>query len=172
MKKILLIAFLLYCSKSFALSLVELKGCYKTLEINGTTPSQGPILGRNQTRSEEFTGGTYTDLKNKKPIDINVFTFFTGFEAPYYSYAPFVFFKDFADKVIEEKDYLYYEVDTDVYMESNYKRIKVDHYVNAEFFRDQGIVTGRINFVSKIRNINRTIDFKLGIQDCIEYANE
>lgn len=169
MKKLLLFFFLIYCSKSFALNLEELRGCYKTVQINGVAPANGPIEGRNQTRSEDFEGRIYTTLSDHKLIDINVLTFFVGFDDPYYSYSPFIFLKDLADKIVQEEDYFFYEIDTDINMSSDYSTKKVDHYLRAEFKRVKNIIQGNIKFVSNQRKINREIDFVLKEQECIEY---
>lgn len=171
MKKILLFGFLVYCSKSFALNLSQITGCYKTIQINGITPNSGPILGRNQSRSENFPARTYTTIEAKKPIDINVLSFFLGYEAPYYSYSPVIFLKGQADKEISEIDYYYYEVDKDIYMNDDYSSKKVDHYVKAEFKKVGTQIDGHITFISNQRRINRSYDFTLQKEDCIEYAD-
>ncbi|EQC46220.1 hypothetical protein [Bacteriovorax sp. Seq25_V] len=167
MRKIILFIFLVYTAKSFALSVTDLKGCFKTIDVNGTRPAPGPISWRNQSLFEEFDSYTYKTTDTNQYLDIYVLSLFQGYSDPYYSYNPFVLFKDKADKLIEEDGYLFYEVDTDVYMSRSGLYSKVDHYVRLEVKEFGNELVGSAEFKSIQRKYNRRVNFTLRKEDCL-----
>jgi len=154
MKKLILFVFLIYTAKSFAIDLSDLKGCFKTIDINAVTPSPGPIKWRNQSLFEEFDSYTYKTTDTNQYLNLYVLSLFEGYNDPYYSYNPIVLFKDKADTLIEEDGYLLYEVDTDVYMSRSGLFSKVDHYVRVEIKKFKNEYTGSAEFRSIQRKYN------------------
>ncbi|OIQ17937.1 MAG: hypothetical protein BM556_10965 [Bacteriovorax sp. MedPE-SWde] len=167
MKKIILILFLTYSAKSFALNLSDLHGCFKTIDINGKSVSSGPDQWRNQSLLEDLGSRTYKDTETNQSIDISVLTLFEGYKSPYYKYNPFVILHDHG-VLIETEDTLQYFVDKDVMMSSYGIYKKVDHYLNLQIVKSSnGDLTGKASFKSKIRNRDRTVNFTIKKENCV-----
>lgn len=172
MKKLFLLGFLFYTAKTLAIDFNELKGCFRTVQINGSSVNHGPLEYYNQSKFEVFDSETYKDIETSKFLDLNVMTLFTGYTEPYYGLSPFVIFPKNYEQLITEKNYLYYKFDRDVYMQSNYMYKKVDHYLELEMHNEsidgrtylEGVATMR----SIIRKIDRVMSFRLEKTNCAD----
>lgn len=166
MKKIFLLVFLIYSVKSFALSFDELKGCFHTIDVNGQTPSKGPIDWRNQSLYEDLGNRTYQHTSDRRPLDIEVLTIYTGYNDPNYGYNPLVIFPELG-RLKQSTDSLVYEVDTDVYMQTSGTWEKVDHYLKLELKKYDEKIFGRAQYISKYRNAKRALNFILKKENCL-----
>jgi hypothetical protein len=166
MKKLLLIAVLAYGANSSALNLNDLHGCFETIDVNGRSVNNGPILWRNQSQLETLGNRAYKDIDTREDISISSLTLFQGFSDPYYNYNPFVILHD-RGELIEEENSLRYKVDYDFLLSSYGIYKKVDHYLDLNLEQRDGIIYGSAHYISKVRNHNRRVNFTLRKETCI-----
>lgn len=147
-------------SNAYANDLSQFEGCYDTLLIDNQTPAKGPDLSRSFTEITLNESTVFRDIEKKKPLDVLVMTFFTGYSEPWYGYHSFILFKDLGHWDIT-KNKVSYDVDQDVYMENWGRLKKTDHFLNLDLEINQDILEGKIHFSSSIRQLSYERSFRL-----------
>jgi len=167
MKKLILLLFLVYTAKSYALNFEDLHGCFKTIDVNGSSVQNGPIRWRNQTQLEDLGNRSYKDIRSRENLQISALTVFRGYRDPYYRYNPFVIMHD-RGEMIETESSFEYTVDED-FLLSNYGIYKkVDHYMNLKLVKNSdNTISGKAIYISNIRKHNREVNFTIGEQECL-----
>ena len=110
-----------------------LKGCYKTLQIDGRDVVQGPVAENSETQVYTVENDYYRDLETQKRLDTMIISVFNGYRAPWYGFSNIVIPITKGNWDITQ-DVVKFQMDEDLlYINSNYQRSKVDFLIDATF---------------------------------------
>lgn len=122
---------ILLSSNSFGFN--DLKGCYETISFNGQDIVAGPSLENSESELFIVENQYYRDLETFKRLDTLVVSVFNGYSEPYYGFSNIVIpvNRGYWTGNDREKSFLMNE--DIMYYSSNYERVKIDFFVDANF---------------------------------------
>ncbi|WP_127714153.1 hypothetical protein [Halobacteriovorax sp. HLS] len=124
---------LLYLLSTSILATDKLAGCYKTIQIDGQDIVQGPNPENSESQVYTVHNEYYRDLETEQRLETMIISVFNGYNSPWYGFSNLVLPLSKGQWSITQ-DVVTFKMDEDLlYINSNYRRSKVDFLVNSSF---------------------------------------
>lgn len=140
----------------------SLKGCYRTIQIDGQDIVSGPNPENSESEIFTVTNEYYRDLETQKRLDTMIISVFNGYRHPWYGFSNIVLPLNKGQWSITQ-DVVTFKMDEDlIYISSNYRSSKVDFLVDVSFKIMGNRLLGDIYFSSLGRGL--FYDFKVVLE--------
>ncbi|WP_372653507.1 hypothetical protein [Halobacteriovorax sp.] len=145
----------------------DLEGCFETISFNGTEVTSGPSMENSKSEVFLVENQYYRDLETFKKLNTLVVSVFNGYNEPYYGFSNIVIPVDRGIWVGDENEKIFLMNEDIMYYSSNYERIKIDFFVDANF-KIKGDIIELDMFLSSVRK-GMFYDFtaKIKRKDCL-----
>ncbi|GEM_PF-4063806 len=165
MKLILSVLTLVLSINSYAFN--DLKGCYETISFDGNDVTSGPSMSNSESEVFLVENQYYRDLETFKKLNTLVVSVFNGYNEPYYGFSNIVIPVDRGAWLVDGNRKTFLMNEDIMYYSSNFEKIKVDFFVDANF-KINGDIIELDMFLSSVRK-GMFYDFtaKLKKKDCL-----